>query len=91
VQRLKERLAALDPPLKHLIESRGESVVITLIDPTRLLKVSRVLSNGNLSNEELVYTVMRDAVNELRDRSDLSHLNPDELRVEPDRDQPGLH
>lgn len=88
---LKERLAALDPPVKHSLETRGDTVVITLVDARHLVKVSRAFRNKQLQNEALLYAVLRDAVNELRDKANIAHLDPDELLSQTtddtDRDQ----
>ena len=83
---LKERLAALDPPVKHSLETRGETVVITLVDAQHLVKVSRAFRNKQLQNEALLYAVLRDAVNELRDKANIAHLDPDEMLAEPGSD-----
>lgn len=63
---LSSQLAALNPPLQHLIESKGEVIVFTLIDPARPARVTRSLSGGLVDNTELLYLVIRDAVNEIR-------------------------
>lgn len=63
---LRNQLAALDPPLKHELESQGDNLVITLIDPKRPAKVTRTLNRCLIDNTPLLYEVIRDAVNELR-------------------------
>lgn len=67
MQSLAEQLNALNPPLKHEIASQGDVIVFTLIDPSRPAQVSRSLSKALVSNTELLYTVIRDAVNEIRE------------------------
>lgn len=63
---LRTQLAALDPPLKHELESQGHNLVITLIDPVRPAKVTRTLNRALVANTPLLYDVIRDAINELR-------------------------
>lgn len=63
---LSSQLAALNPPLQHLIESKGEVIVFTLIDRARPTRVTRSLSRALVDNTELLYLVIRDAVNEIR-------------------------
>lgn len=63
---LASQLAALNPPLQHIIESRGDIVVFTLIDPERPARVTRSLGQALIDNTELLYTVIRDAVNVIR-------------------------
>ncbi|WP_295467723.1 hypothetical protein [uncultured Pseudomonas sp.] len=66
MQALRTQLAALDPPIKHELQSQGDNLVIVLIDPTRPARVSRTLSQTLVRNTSLLYDVIRDAVNELR-------------------------
>ncbi|WP_462380952.1 hypothetical protein [Pseudomonas sp. Marseille-QA0892] len=80
---LKERLAALDPPVKHSLETRGDTVLTTLVDARNLVKVSRAFRNKQLQNEALLYAVLRDAVNELRDKANIAPLGSDEMLAEP--------
>lgn len=63
---LRDQLAALNPPLEHLMESQGDNLVITLIDPSRPAEVTRTLNQRLVANTSLLYEVIRDAVNELR-------------------------
>lgn len=63
---LRQQLAALNPPLEHQLESQGNNLVITLIDPTRPAKVTRTLNQRLVANTPLLYEVIRDAINELR-------------------------
>lgn len=66
VDALRNQLAALDPPLKHNLESQGDNLVITLIDPERPARVTRTLNRSLVANTPLLYDVIRDAINELR-------------------------
>ncbi|MDQ7914832.1 hypothetical protein RCF34_17115 [Pseudomonas sp. 102515] len=66
MQDLKSQLAALDPPIKHEIQSQGDNLLITLIDPARPARVSRTLNQTLVRNTALLYEVIRDAINELR-------------------------
>ena len=63
---LKEQLAALDPPLKYALLDRGNVTLISLMDPSLPAKVERSLDKELLSNNLLLYVVIRDAVDELR-------------------------
>lgn len=66
MQALRSQLAALDPPIKHELESQGDKLVITLIDPARPARVTRTLSQSLVCNTSLLYEGLRDAVNQLR-------------------------
>ncbi|AXA65370.1 MULTISPECIES: hypothetical protein [Pseudomonas] len=66
MQALRSQLAALDPPIKHEIQSQGDNLLITLIDPARPARVSRTLNQTLVRNTALLYEVIRDAINELR-------------------------
>ncbi len=63
---LAQQLAALNPPLQHIIESQGETIIFTLMDPQRQARVSRRLSKTLVDNTQFLYVVIRDAVNEIR-------------------------
>ena len=79
MQALKSQLAALDPPIKHEIQSQGDNLLITLIDPARPARVSRVLNQGLVRNTALLYEVIRDAINELRASGSLPAITADEI------------
>ncbi|TWI55008.1 hypothetical protein IQ22_01919 [Pseudomonas duriflava] len=66
MQALKRKLEELDPPLKHTLEEREGTLIITLFDPQLPAKTQRSFSARLLHNRELLYEVVRDAVNELR-------------------------
>lgn len=66
---LKYRLASLDPPVKYTLESQGDVFVITLIDPRTPAKVERSLLNRHAANQELMNTIIEDAIHELRRKS----------------------
>jgi hypothetical protein len=88
MQALRSQLAALDPPIKHELESQGDNLVITLIDPTRPARVTRTLSQGLVRNTSLLYEVIRDAVNQLRAMG--SHPAVTDQDIYPDdRPRPG--
>lgn len=82
MQALKQQLARLDPPLKHEIASQGEVILFTLIDPVRPARVTRSLSQPLVRNTQLLYTVIRDAVNELRALG--AHAPVSEREIFPD-------
>lgn len=79
MQALKSQLAALDPPIKHEIQSQGDNLLITLIDPARPARVSRVLNQTLVRNTALLYEVIRDAINELRAIGSLPAITADEI------------
>jgi len=66
MNRLKEALAMLDPPVKHFIEYRGEDVLLTLLDPKVPAKVSRLIVKRTILNIEALNIMVLYAVNELR-------------------------
>jgi hypothetical protein len=66
---LKHRLASLDPSVKYTLESRGDVFVITLIDPKTPAKVERSLLSRHAANQELMDTIIEDAIHELRRKS----------------------
>ncbi len=47
---LAQQLAALNPPLQHIIEPQGETIIFTLMDPQRQARVSRRLSKTLVDN-----------------------------------------
>lgn len=79
MESLAQQLRALNPPLKHEIESQGDIIVFTLIDPARPARVTRTLSQALVSNTELLYTVIRDAVNEIRELGCHSAITADQI------------
>lgn len=79
---LAQQLNALNPPLEHMIESQGETIVFTLIDPARPARVSRSLNKALVANTELLYTVIRDAVNQIRELG--SHPPITDEQIYPD-------
>jgi len=60
----EQQLALLDPPLKHKIACRSQ-IILFIIDPAGPARVTRSLSQPLIRNTPLLYTVIRDAVNEL--------------------------
>lgn len=76
---LKDQLAALDPPLKYALLDRGNITVISLIDPSLPAKVERSLDKALLSNNLLLYIVIRDAVDELRQMGGHPPVTEEEL------------
>lgn len=79
---LRDQLAALHPPLEHRLESQGDNLVITLINPARPARVTRTLNQRLVHNTPLLYEVLRDAVNELRAMG--SHPAISEKEIFPD-------
>jgi hypothetical protein len=80
---LKEQLAALDPPLKHVMLDRGNITVISLIDPSLPAKVERSLDKDVLSNNLLLYAIIREAVNELRHMGGHPAITETEISAAP--------
>ncbi|MDR6676271.1 hypothetical protein [Pseudomonas oryzihabitans] len=66
MDRLQERLAKLDPPLRHEVEHRGDCLVITLIESEHNARVSRLIKIDELSSVEQINLVLLHAINELR-------------------------
>ncbi|WP_145151345.1 hypothetical protein [Pseudomonas oryzihabitans] len=88
MQALRSQLAALDPPIKHELESQGDNLVITLIDPIRPARVTRTLSQRLLRNTSLLYDVIRDAVNQLRAMGSYPAVTDQDIYPD-DRPRPG--
>jgi hypothetical protein len=78
---LTDQLAALDPPLKYELQSRGQVTVIVLIDPELPAKVERSLDKHLLNNNLLLYVVIRDAVDELRKMGSRPPVTEDQLNA----------
>lgn len=72
----------MDPPIKHVVELQGETIVITLIDPKHLVKTTRAIRPTHLRNQVLLYDLLRDAMNELRTKAGLHDLRLDEFQPE---------
>ncbi|MDT3721004.1 hypothetical protein [Pseudomonas oryzihabitans] len=66
MNRLKETLATLNPPVKHFFEYRGEDVLLTLLDPGVPAKVSRLITRRTVMNTVALNVMVLYAVNELR-------------------------
>ena len=79
---LKEQLAALSPPLTYELLDRGEVTIISIIDPSLPAKVERSLEKSLLSNNLLLYVVIRDAVDELRKKSGHPPVSYDQLNAD---------
>jgi len=66
MDRLQERLAKLDPPLRHELEQRSDGLLVTLIDPSHNTRVSRLLKAEDMKAVEQVNLILLHAINELR-------------------------
>lgn len=82
MQSLKSLLAQLDPPLKHTMEMRGDTMLLTIMDPAIPAKAERTLEPRQYQNEDLLYVVVLHTINELRGKGSQAPL-----RVFP-REQP---
>jgi len=71
---LKTLLAQLDPPLKHLLEMRGQTMLLTIMDPAIPAKAERSLEPRQYQNEDLLYVVLLHAINELRGKGSQAPL-----------------
>lgn len=66
MDRLHERLARLDPPVRHELEQRSDGLLITLIEPAHNARVSRLLKADDMRVVEQVNLILLHAINELR-------------------------
>lgn len=81
MNRLKEALAALDPPVKHFIEYRGGDTLLTLIDPEVPAKVSRLITRRTIASIEALNITVLYAVNELRLKGSHVPLQADTILI----------
>ena len=54
MNRLHERLAQLDPPVRHELERRSDGLLITLIETDHNVRVSRLLKADDMREVEQV-------------------------------------
>ncbi|RED06818.1 hypothetical protein [Ectopseudomonas oleovorans] len=66
MDRLHERLAQLDPPVRHELERRSDGLLITLIEGDHNVRVSRLLKADDMREVEQVNLILLHAINELR-------------------------
>ncbi|WP_426199009.1 hypothetical protein [Pseudomonas sp. DC3200b2] len=71
---LKTLLGQLDPPLKHRVEMRGETMLLTLSDPLIPAKAERSLQPRQYQNPGLLYVVLLHAINELHGKGSQAPL-----------------
>lgn len=69
---LRERLEALDPPVKSFLEWRADGWLVCLVDPAVPAMVSRVIEWSVMSDLGQTNMIILHAVNELRRKG--SHL-----------------
>lgn len=74
MQSLKALLAQLDPPLKHSVEMRGGTMLLTVIDPSIPAKAERSLQPRQYENQQLLYVILLHAINELRGKGSQAPL-----------------
>lgn len=78
---LKDRLAALRPPVGHFLEWRKEGLLITLVDPSIPAKVSRLIDRKQMDDAQYLNLVVLHAVNELRSKGSMVPLEADTILV----------
>lgn len=66
MDRLHERLAKLDPPVRHQLERRSDGLLITLIGADHQARVSRLIKAEDMREVEQVNLILLHAINELR-------------------------
>ncbi|KTT03219.1 hypothetical protein [Pseudomonas rhizoryzae] len=66
MDRLHERLAKLDPPVRHQLERRSDGLLITLIESDHNAQVSRLIKAEDMQSIERINLVLLHAINELR-------------------------
>lgn len=81
MNRLKESLATLDPPIKHFVEYRGGDVLLTLLDPKVPARVSRLITRRTVANGEALDIMVLYAVNELRLKGSHVPLSADTILI----------
>ena len=74
---LSNTLSALDPPIKHITEWRGTSMLITLLDPSVPAKVTRLVEDAARTDYGLLNLTLLYAVNELRAKGSHAPLSLD--------------
>lgn len=67
-------LDGLDPPLKHRCEIRGDTLHLTLIDPTVQALVTRELSRHEYQDPITFQMLMLYAINEIRTKGSQAPL-----------------
>lgn len=82
MNRLKEALASLDPPVKHFIEYRGGDALLTLVDPQVPAKVSRLITKRTMMSIEALNIMVLYAVNELRLKGSHVPLQADTILID---------
>jgi len=80
MDKLHERLAQLDPPLRHRLERQDDGLLITLIDPEHNARVSRFIRSDELRVER-INLVLLHAINELRRKGAQVPLDKDSVLI----------
>lgn len=81
MERLRDRLAALRPPIGHFLEWREDGLLITLLDPSLPAKVSRLVDRKHMGDAQYLNLIVLHAVNELRSKGSLVPLEADTVLV----------
>ncbi|AXA67226.1 hypothetical protein QE444_003029 [Pseudomonas sp. SORGH_AS199] len=79
MNRLHERLAQLDPPVRHELERRSDGLLITLIEADHNVRVSRLLKADDMREVEQVNLILLHAINELRRKGAQVPLDKDTI------------
>ncbi|KUM43271.1 hypothetical protein [Pseudomonas sp. EpS/L25] len=80
MDKLHERLAQLDPPLRHRLERQADGLLIILIDPEHNARVSRFMRSDELRVER-INLVLLHAINELRRKGAHVPLDKDSVFI----------
>ncbi|MDC7827858.1 MULTISPECIES: hypothetical protein [Pseudomonas] len=86
MDKLHERLAQLDPPLRHQLEQRDDGLLITLIDIDHNARVTRLIRAEDLRVER-INLILLHAINELRRKGAQVPLDKDSVFINDLSDQ----
>jgi len=81
MDKLHERLARLDPPLRHEVVPQDDGLLITLIDPQRNTRVSRLFKYAEMQNVAQLNLMLLYAINELRHKGAQVPLDKDLMLI----------
>lgn len=75
MNQLVNRLALLEPQIKHFLEWSRDGVVITLMDPVVRARVSRLVSRRYMEDVQYIESLVAQTVNELGKKRSLRSLD----------------
>ncbi|WP_295460717.1 hypothetical protein [uncultured Pseudomonas sp.] len=81
MDRLHERLAKLDPPVRHQLDRCSDGLLVTLIEPDHNARVSRLIRADDLHEVERINLILLHAINELRRKGAQVPLDKDTVLV----------